>query len=729
MATEADIPATKNEQGGNIADDATNIVITKIPQEEKTQADTRNEPPTVEGDNFLGTPSIGEVRCEVINISPDASMVAEKPDQTVKDDTEILLPSKPKLGDQPLEIAGSEEIPSERIQQNAEESNDSEKGEDRGVLPVEYSMYSGGMTSGMQAGDILHDPDLDDLRVETQLSKDTISDHHCVNDSIAKQMALSKENLQEASLPGGEKEFNIQVKATNDANGDGEKTEEDISLNLTNENLHRIEEKVGQENSTLADATSSSDELLSKNESNSSFSQEDDKAVPTSEGSGILLENIVDESQVAVESQSRNLEGFDTTHGNTNITEKTEDCSLVRVDGPEIQCDEQLEQESEELPVPDVLTGSTNDNESAIVDKVKDEDEDLEEAEMTTKSFQEEHRTDGDQQGITSDNSEENKIDTVDTKKEILESFSTIVSTPPEEGSIDANLQEATSDSTAEKMIDELDQKRKFLREDSDDGSTVEQETRIEDGDKVDLCENETSRENMKIQSKIEKPEDSLDGTSENIKPSDLGQEIETRVSADEESLAANPQGILDENTDKEIVSAAEIKEETPELQNFAPIVSNEKTNESSLMQGDGSQKEDEEHLEKESEKPSSIEDFTGNTNDDDETIMDDVKIEDETPRRPELFEEEKNIENTLLKELQIDQNFQVSDSGQHTEKTGFIEEQSLIENPQGNPGDVEEKTDTADTDEKTQEVQNVSLNVSNEDNDQSSLIQSIPQK
>ncbi|XP_020554700.1 titin isoform X5 [Sesamum indicum] len=1043
MATEADIPATailcetRKEQGGNIADAATNIMINKIPQEEKTQADTRNEPPTVEGDNFLGTPLIDKVHCEVSSISPDASMVAEKPDQTVKDDTEVLLPSKPKLGDQTLEITGSQEICSERIQQNAEESNDSEKGEDRGVLPVEYSMYSGEMTSGMQAGDILHDPDSDDLRVETQLSKDTTSDHHCVNDSIAKQMALSKENLQEASLLGGEKDFNIQVKETNDANGDGEKTEEDISLNLTSdvckeecpndqskinpeqegsdnekrfaENLDRIAEKVSQENSTLADATSSSDKPLSKNESNSSFSQEDDTAVPTSEGSGILLENIVDESQVAVESQSRNLEGFVTTHGNTNITEKTEECSLVRVDGSEIQCDEQLEQESKELPVPEVLTGGTNDNESAIIDKVKDEDEDLEEAEMygieknkrinqqkeevqvekpveslnvapenieasnlgqdNKTSFQEEHRTDGDQQGMTSDNSEEKTIDTVDTKKETLENFSTIVSIPPEEGSIDANLQEVasdstskklideldiqmevlekfstvpneqieensimkvddsemkdeehlenqirktsspiplareasadestaeqetriedgekaelcenetspenmkiepkienpenslevtsedikassssqeietrdsgeeesiaanpqgildektdkekvgaaelkeeipgvqsfstkvsitpeegsidanlqkvTSDSTVEKMIDELDTQKEVLenfstiisneyieenltvkvddseikseeqlekesitksspihlaREASDDGSTVERETPIEDGEEADLRENETSIENMKIESKIEKPENSLDVISENIKASDSGHDIETRVSADEESLAANPQGILDENTDKEIVSAAEIEEENSELQNFAPTDSNEKTNESSLIQGDGLQKADEEHLEKESEKPSSKEDFKGNTNDDELTLMDDVKIEDETPRRSQLFEEKKNIENALLKEeLQIEkpvessnttiEDFQVSDSGQHTEKTGFIEEQTVIENPQGNPDDVEEKTDTADADEKTRELQ-ISLNVSDEDNDQSSLIQ-----
>ncbi|KAL0450699.1 UNVERIFIED_CONTAM: hypothetical protein Slati_1626300 [Sesamum latifolium] len=1162
MATEADIPATvcetfyqllsqRKEQGGNIAGDATNIVINKIPQEEKTQADTHNEPPTVEGDNFLGTPSIGKVHCEVSNISPDASMVAEKPDQTVKDDTEILLPSKPKLGDQPLEIAGSEEISSERIQQNAEESNDSEKGDDRGVLPVEYSTYSGEMTSGMQAGDILRDPDLDDLSVETQLSKDTTSDHHCVNDSIAKQMALSKENLQEASLLGGEKEFNIQVKATNDANGDGEKTEEDVSLNLTNdvskeecpndqskmnpeqegsdsekkfaENLDRIAEKVGQENSTLADATSSSDEPLSKNESNSSFSQEDDTAVPTSEGSGILLENIVEESQVAVESQFRNLEGFVTTDGNRNITD--EECSLVRVDGSEIQCDEQLEQESKELPVPEVLTGGTNDNESAIVDKVKDEDEDLEEAEMyeleknkrinqqkeeaqvekpveslnvapenieasnlgqdNKTSFQEEHKTDGDQQGVTSDNSEEKTIDTVDTKKEILEKFCQEIETrdSAEEESIAANPQGILDEKTdkekvgAAELKEEIPEKFSTIvsneeiegnsnvkldnsemkneehlekesiktsssmplaREANDNEPTAEQETPIEDGEKAELCENERSIENMKIELKIEKPENSLDVTSESIKASDSGQEVETRVSAKEEDLAANPQGILDEKTDREIVGAAEIKEETPESlstsvstppeegctdailqkatsdsmaeemideldkqkevlevrirvmlrtesltifqqlfpmsilkknlivkvddseikseehlekegittpspihlreasddgstveqetqiedgeeadlcenetnstlpekedfqdtsevckastssenmettcyltegsltanlqtitsdktidatdakENAAETLPHERTEGDSSIQLDCPQmkhgehldreceipplieapieetNEDkpknthqpndgaehpikselsenekdavstsvkkEEHLEKpidslpvatedieatdsiqdievssikeqiltgaeqeisgdkteeetidaaetmeetadgqESEKPSSIKDFTGAANDDELTQMDEHKIEDEIQQRAEFFENERNAENTLLKEeLKIEEpiesfnatvdDVKVSDLVQHTEKTGFIEEQSLVENPQGiQDYKVEEKTEAAETDEKTRELQNVLINVPNEDNDQSSLTQ-----
>ncbi|KAK4417804.1 hypothetical protein Salat_2193100 [Sesamum alatum] len=857
MATEADIPAavceTIKEQGGKIVVDATNIAINKIPQEEKTQADTLNEPPTVVGDKFLETPSIGKVHCEVSNISADASMLAEKPYQTANDDTEILLLSKPKLGDQPLEIAGSEETSSERIQHDADESNDSEKGEDRGVLPVDYSTYSGELASGMQAGDIPHDPDLDDLRVETQLSKDTTSDYHCVNDSLTEQMTLSKENSQEAILPGAAKEFTIQAEATNDANGDGEKTEVDIPLNLTSdvskeecpndqnkmnseqegsdneinfaENSDKIAEKVGQENSTLADATSSSDEPLSKNESNSSFSQEDDTAVTTPEGSGILLENIVDESQGAVESQSRNLEDFVTNHGNTNITEKTEECSLVRVDGSQIKCDDQLEKESKQLPMPEVLTGGTNDNESAVVDKVKDEDEDLEEAGMyaieknkiinqqkeevqvekpveslhvapenieasnlgqdNKTSFQEEHSTDADQQGVMSDNSEEKTIDTVDTKKEILENFSTIISIPPTEGSVDANLQEIASDSTDKKMVDELDTQKEVLencstivsnedieenlivkgddsemkneehlekesikpsspipleRKANDHESFVAQETPIEDGEKAELCENEASIENMKIEFKIEKPENSLDVTSENIKASDSGQEIETRDSAEEESVAANPQGILDVKTDKEKVGAAEIKEEIPRVQsfptnvsitpegsinanlqnvtsdstvekmideldtqkevleNFSTIVSNEEIEENSTVKLDDSEMKNEERLEKESIKTSSPIHLASEANDDESTVAQETPID--NGEKAELCEDETNIE-TMKIELLIEkpensldvtsENIKASDSGQEVKTRVSAEEEGLAANPQGI---LDEKTD-----------------------------------
>lgn len=91
----------REEQGGDILDQATSILISKLPNEEQSEAHTHDGRSMVEGDNFLTAPSIGEVHCEVNNSSPDVSMVIEKPDQPVKDETDIAPLGEPKLDDQP----------------------------------------------------------------------------------------------------------------------------------------------------------------------------------------------------------------------------------------------------------------------------------------------------------------------------------------------------------------------------------------------------------------------------------------------------------------------------------------------------------------------------------------------------------------------------------------------------------------------------------------------------
>ncbi|KAL7100632.1 hypothetical protein ACP275_08G008100 [Erythranthe tilingii] len=134
MATEADIPPpvceTRTEQGFHIADQATNISNNKLPQEEKNRADTHNEPATVAGEDFLPTPSIDQVHCEVNKMSSDA---------TEKDETVISLVTNPELDDQSLQSAANAVDSYEMIQHKDEKSNVSDK----------------------------------DVRVETELSKDT----------------------------------------------------------------------------------------------------------------------------------------------------------------------------------------------------------------------------------------------------------------------------------------------------------------------------------------------------------------------------------------------------------------------------------------------------------------------------------------------------------------------------------------------------------------------------
>lgn len=95
----------REEQGGDLVDQATSNLINKLHNEEQAQAHTHNGLSTVEGGNFLTPPSIGEVHCEVNNSSPDVSMVTEKPEQTA----DIVTLGKPKSDDQPTAIAANED--------------------------------------------------------------------------------------------------------------------------------------------------------------------------------------------------------------------------------------------------------------------------------------------------------------------------------------------------------------------------------------------------------------------------------------------------------------------------------------------------------------------------------------------------------------------------------------------------------------------------------------------
>ncbi|KAL8471265.1 hypothetical protein ACS0TY_028790 [Phlomoides rotata] len=327
--------------------------------------------------------------------------------------------------------------------------------------------------------------------------------------------------------------------------------------------------------------------------------------------------------------------------------------------------------------------------------------------EKNIKSFPEDQRTNETLHENAGGETEEKSIVAVDTQKEILESVSTIASSSPKEGSINAVLLEVSSDSANEKTIDGTGTQKEVLEsvsnEDVKGNSTENGEPR-----NVEFCENESTESTvLKIESKMEKSEDPMHAASEDIN----APEIEARSCIEEQSVETHPQGILDEKTEDEAVDAAE-KEGI--IENVPTAVSIEKAENNSLIQVGGPKMENEDHLEKDADKPSTVEDFTGNN------VTDEVKIDDENPSRAELLEE-KNTESALLKEeVQKEkpleslhaalEDIKPSDLDQHTETTSFLEEKSLSENPQ--------EILSEETEEKTIDA------VSNEDNSKDSSIQ-----
>ncbi|KAG8384862.1 hypothetical protein BUALT_Bualt04G0162500 [Buddleja alternifolia] len=619
MATEAHIPAPLcekiREEGENIVYQATNISLYKLPQVVKTQGDyTPNEPPTIEGEIFLTTPSIGEVHYEAKNISPNATEKAEN-----------------------------------------------------------------------------------------------------------------------------------------------------LNVEVTTSNVKTIKEEIPCK-----------EEYIPIQKGNGTVTKPED--------AGMVLEDSGSKSREDAENQSKPLEEIVTNLSNPEVTEKSTESSSIEVGCSQVDCDEQLEKESEKLPLTEVSsTEDTYDNESTVIHKVKIEDEDLGKAEVyenekstctllkeeaqveepleslhvaaediktsnleqdtTTASSPEDMSINTNLQGITSDYIDEKTIDAVDPQNEVLEKFSTIISNEntEENSMIKVDSLEMKIEDHLEKESQEMSSPQPLAAEASGDESTVMHDAQIEEGGLriAELCENEQSTENslLEIESKIEEPVESLFVSPQDIKTSALCQEIERTSSVEEQSLTAHPQGILDEKTNDRTVDAAET-EETLEVQNVATFVSNEKTEGDSLIQVDDSQLKDEEHLEKENEKPSSIKYSTLDANDDELIVMDEVKIEDENPKRAELFEKEKNIESTLLKEeVQIEKpvesfnkaldDIKASGLDQHTEITSSIEEHNLIENTQGISCDkAEEKaSDAVDTKEETLHPQNVAINVLNKDIDENTLI------
>ncbi|XP_042065000.1 protein piccolo-like isoform X1 [Salvia splendens] len=322
--------------------------------------------------------------------------VLENTDQTSKDGLDTLV-------DRPVELAKNEDASAKETQRSTEESNNTDKYGDIDAVPEVCCADSSVAISEIKVRDTLVDPDMDDAKVVTRISKDTSSDHHGINDSFTEDVALTDEILKktESHTPciseGSEdKESNILVTITDNKSVDEKPTEEDISCNLTDEvskegesdlnkmiaEQEELENNRSVENITSGETiktleTSNSDELRSKNEEET-IVQKSNEPATTSVDYGVPSDNTSSESHAGVECQDKTLEDAATSHSDIKVTEKSKEISVTPVEDSQIDHNEHLEEEG--LPLTEASTWGTNDNVSKDTCEAKEQDEDHEEA-------------------------------------------------------------------------------------------------------------------------------------------------------------------------------------------------------------------------------------------------------------------------------------------------------------------------------------------------------------
>ncbi|XP_073038839.1 LOW QUALITY PROTEIN: uncharacterized protein [Primulina eburnea] len=234
----------------------------------------------------------------------------------------------------------------------------------------------------------------------------------------------------------------------------------------------------------------------------------------------------------------------------------------------------------------------------------------------------------------------------------------------------------------------------------------------------------------VKNEVKTEDNDKKEDELSENEKKTESGElleaaQTEKSIESLQETLPSTvPRGFLDDNTEEKLVDALQ-KDEG--VQNVTTTVPNEKIEENSLIQMDGSQIQHEEYLEKEHEMPSVIEASTKLANYD-ELIAREDNIEHEDPRKVEP-EIEKYTEINLKEddtqiETHIAEDIIASDSYQATETTDSQKEQILNENEIVHEETQVERLDAADTKQETPESPDVSTFVLNDDNEENLVIE-----
>ncbi|KAL6520214.1 hypothetical protein OROMI_032394 [Orobanche minor] len=606
MATEADnIPAAAiGETRGETTNNSTNT----LPQEENTQADTPDEPPTVDGDTkFLKTHMIGEVYSEVNYISPNASKVTNDNEPAVIDKDEDL----------------------KRVELFGNEKNNT----------------------------------ISFMKEETEKPAESL---HIVPDRST--FNLSQDNDETRSSE--ERSTNVNLHGITSDIREGKDTDPLETQKEALESLRRIVSCSPEEGSTNA-------VLLGA----------------VSDGIDVKIIDKVDIQKEVHENLST-----------VGLSEKMEEKSVNEVDIPDTKAEENLEKEREKIFSPQPLAREASDNETVVMHEGRIEDGELRKHEMgeiekctETMLLERESKIKKPKDSLI--------VACEETKASKLGHGTDIGSF--EEQSAITNTREILDGKTGDEALDAAETNKEILENIQKIASNkkTEELSLIQVGDPQ-----EKNREHLATDS--EKPS-LIKDSGQQIETSSFKEQIRTTYSQTEE-------GALD---------ASETKEEI--LENVSTIASRGKTEKNNLLiQDDSPKKKIKEHLEKNSEKPSLIKDFVGNVNDDESTVLDDVKPE-------EVSKKEENIESYMLKkEMHMEKPLQsftavlgnkASDLGQDTETTGIHEDHSLTENRQGTLSEKpeEETTDAADTKKRIQEQQqNVAVNVSNEENDKNSSIQ-----
>ncbi|XP_073150236.1 uncharacterized protein [Henckelia pumila] len=237
-----------------------------------------------------------------------------------------------------------------------------------------------------------------------------------------------------------------------------------------------------------------------------------------------------------------------------------------------------------------------------------------------------------------------------------------------------------------------------------DDKSAVKYEVKTEDNDQKEdnLRDDEKNPESgiLLEAAQVEKPIESLQETP----PSTV------------------PREFVDDKTEEKTMDAIEKDMEILDIQNVAETMSNEKIEDNSLTQADGSPIQHEEYLEKEIEIPSVIEASTKHADADELTSIHEDNIEHEDLRKVELVESNKDtdinlqkdeaqMETSPVKSLLVAAEDIIASDSYHRIETTSQEEQLLNENEIVHEQTEVERLDTADSDKETPEAQNIKEN------------------
>ncbi|PIN04489.1 hypothetical protein CDL12_22974 [Handroanthus impetiginosus] len=390
--------------------------------------------------------------------------------------------------------------------------------------------------------------------------------------------------------------------------------------------------------------------------------------------------------------------------------EDAEKPSLNEGDCLRMEHNEHLEKKSEIPSFTETPTEKTNDDEPKNIHELEYRDEDL----ITTELLENENcieSTLGKEETQVekcinsvqvssedikaSDSSQDTKLGSIQEQILIVETQE-ISGRKIEKRTIDAtDLREDILEDTATNVLDGDNESDSLIKEDdsqktySDEGKFVD-ESSIKDG----LLENKENIEDTSVKKVV----------YEDTKAFDSVQDIETS-SLKEQTLAADCQGIIGDNTEEKTDDATSIKGQKPVDENVSTTIPFEDREKKSQEQDD--------HLQMEHHKNES-------------QILSEAPTGD-TEKRNLIIKEvevEKHVD-TLLVASEDSEHIKATASCQN-KKTSCIEEQILSTNPQEISCDItEEKTTNAtNMDEETVEVQNVATTISHEETEENSLNQ-----